>query len=288
MHVDHRTHAKRNSWLMAFAGLFPVFVSAVGASAILWYAVPPGFSCRSIWAVAIFVLWIFSALITTAVYVYSDRKEWIQEEEASRPNTEQLQAHLELGHDDNEDNDKESRSQKDPAQKLWTWVLIKDAVVAAACVVVIFLSTAGMFNSCYCWSVNLTRKNNPVVPLNTDKSYEENAIKIYSGVVITCIGIQVLFVFAIMWYWSGGLRVVRWSEKDKRTEWAHESEETVMWTEKSLLLFWYYKEDLEIEEMAREDDATKYQQCRRPTFIEENIRKSLSRMPKGRSQNTIT
>ena len=178
---------------------------------------------------------------------------------------------------------------KIPAQKLRTWVPIKDAVVAAACVVVILVSTAGMFNSCYCWSVEPDAEKQPCRTFyNTDKSYEENAIKIYSGVVITCIGIQVLFVFAIMWYWSGGLRVVRWSEKDKRTEWAHESEETVMWTEKSLLLFWYYKEDLEIEEMAREDDATKYQQCRRPTFIEENIRKSLSRMPKGRSQNTIT
>ena len=80
---------------------------------------------------------------------------------------------------------------------------------------------------------------------------------------------------------------MRWSEKDKRTEWAHESEETVMWTENILLLFWYYKENLEMEEMAHEDDATKYQQSRRPTFIEVNIRMSLSRMPRRRSQNTV-
>jgi len=134
----------------------------------------------------------------------------------------------------------------------------------------------------------MTLRDKAVVPLNTDDAYRVRAVKVYSGIVITCIGIQILFFFAITWYWSGGLRVVRWGEEDKRKEWAHESEETVMWTPQSLLLFWYYKEELEMQENVREGMAAKYQQDRRPTLLEENIRRSLSWIPGRRSQGNAT
>jgi hypothetical protein len=259
--VDRRTHAVRNNGIMALAGLFPVLVSAVGASLILWYAVPVGFSCRSVWAVVIFLLWIVSSLITTGVYVYSDRKEWLQEKEASKHGTDEWPLPPPPKPSNRNDG-----SWEDPGRILWRWILFKDAVIAAGCVTTIFLSTAGIFNSCYCWSVAMTRKEKAVVPLNTDQTYEDRAIDIYSGIVITCIGLQVIFFYAITDFWGGGLRVARWSEEEKRKEWEHESKEIVRWADQSHLLFWYYQDELDTQEEARKRRASVHQLTRQRTF----------------------
>jgi hypothetical protein len=123
----------------------------------------------------------------------------------------------------------------------------------------------------------MTRKSKTaaVVPLATNAAYADRAVSVYSPVVITCIGVQVLFFFAIISYWSGGLRLARWSENEKRKEWAHESEESVMWTKSSLLLFWYYQEEPEKGEKVREGREEEWKSMRRPTVLE-NIRGSIS------------
>ncbi|KAH7312928.1 hypothetical protein BKA65DRAFT_573850 [Rhexocercosporidium sp. MPI-PUGE-AT-0058] len=279
-HIDHRTHARRNNGLMALAGLFPVLVSAVGASAILWYAVPIGFSCRSVWIVVIFGLWTISAAITTSVYVYSDRKEWSQEEKGSRHSTDQWQAQAESDPDNNKNNPKTP----DPERKLWLFILTKDAIIAGGCLATIFLSTAGIFNSCYCWSVYMTKHEKAVVPLATDETYADRANRVYSGIVLTCIGVQAMFFFAVTLYWSGTLRLVRWNEKDKEQEWAHESDKAVMWTRQSLLLFWYYAEELEKQEETRRGLEEDYQLTRQPTFVESHIRGSIPEVIKRMSR----
>ncbi|KAK0716278.1 hypothetical protein B0H67DRAFT_489280, partial [Lasiosphaeris hirsuta] len=53
-----------SNWFLYLLSLFPIFVSAVGAFVIMWYAVPVGWSCRHIWVVGLTVAWLLSNLFT--------------------------------------------------------------------------------------------------------------------------------------------------------------------------------------------------------------------------------
>jgi hypothetical protein len=274
-HVDHRTHAKRTNTVMALAGLFPVFVSATGASFILWYAVPRGFSCRSVWIVAIFVLWLLSALVTTVVYRLNDRKRWHREERRRRGPVDFSSAASLLGIEDATRKKKTpALKRSDPEHKLWTLILAKDAFIATTCVAIIFLSTAGVFNNCYCWSAYMTWHDEAVVPLNSDEEYKANAVNIYSGVVVSVVGAQVVFFLAVTGYYWQGLSIARWHEEDKREEWAHESAARVQWTRNSELLFWYYMEDLEDQERSRASEENRVRLTRRESAFESALRRS--------------
>jgi hypothetical protein len=225
--VHHRTHAHRSNVLMALGGLFPVTASMIGGFIIMWYAVPPGFSCRHWWIVGVYVVWILSAIFTSALYLrYKDR----------------MTRHM-----------------------LWKLVLIKDFFVFWSCLGIVFLSTGGLFNNCWCWTAYMFRGNDAYLPLNTDGVYDDDARNIYSFVIFAAVGAQLIFYIAIMLLWRGAFKLVRWSEKLRRTEWSHEMKDSMECKDDTFLLFWYHKRDLEAEEYGR--------QQRRATFMSTNTRK---------------
>lgn len=150
-------------------------------------------------------------------------------------------------------------------------------MIAVSCVLIIFLSTVGLFNNCWCWSVYMTRQELAVVPLNTETTYEDRATDTYSAIVAASIGAQVLFFLSVTWHWRHGLGLVHWHEKDRRREWAHESDDKVLWYPKSFLLFWYNEEELEEQEMKRQRRAGAFQSLRRPTLIESTFRRPTGR-----------
>ena len=211
--IDHRTHAHRKNVMMAVGGVFPVVVSVIGAFAIMWYAVPTGFSCRHIWVMGIFVLWIMSAIFTSTVYVRYRKRL--------------------TGH------------------KLWLIILFKDFIVGLSSIFVILMSTGGIFNNCWCWSAYMMRRQAAYVPLNTGNEYLDKANGVYSVVVGVCLGIHALFYAGLMWWWWHGVSLVRWTESQRRNEWEHEMEEDVEYTNKNFLLFWYQWGHLEKEEQER-------------------------------------
>jgi hypothetical protein len=224
--VNKRTHAHSVNVLMAFGGVFPVAVSMGGAFAILWYAVPEGLSCRHVWVIGVFVLWIFSALFTSMVYI------WFKD---------RLNRH-----------------------SLWLIVLIKDSIIGFIGLIIIFLSTAGLFNNCWCWSAYIVRGHNAYVPLNTDDQYNLNAAKIYSIIVSLCIGLQLLFFGGLMYWWRQGLELVRWTETRRRKEWRHETDEEVKYNNENFLLFWYKETQLSMEETRRRQRAATWRLSQTP------------------------
>ncbi|RYP33486.1 hypothetical protein DL767_004764 [Monosporascus sp. MG133] len=261
-HVDHRTHAKRTNGMMSLAGLFPVSLSAVSASAIIWYAVPEGFSCRNVWVVVIFFLWVVSAAITTGGYVWVDGRVAKEQEEEGECDAGSAPLWDRRRHGDLE-------------CRLWQWIVLKDAVIAVSCGVTVFLSTAGIFNSCWCWSMYMTKHEAAVVPMNNRRTYEERAVRLFSVITISCIGLQVLFFLALAWWWRRGLSLARWHEADRVREWAQETGYEVQWSPQNRLIFWYYKGELDAEERRRERMATDYEMRREPSTFERSIRPSL-------------
>ncbi|RYP61836.1 hypothetical protein DL771_009986 [Monosporascus sp. 5C6A] len=260
-HVDHRTHAKRTNGMMALAGIFPVLLSAVSASAMFWYAVPEGFGCRNVWVVIIFLLWIISAAITTGVNIWVDgrvSKEQEEEDECAAGSAAIR-----------------NRRRRRPESRLWRWIVLKDAVIAVSCGATVFLSTAGIFNGCWCWSIYMTKHEAGVVPINTNQTYEERAVRLYSVIVISCIGLQVLFFLVLAWWWRRGLSLARWHEEDRLREWAQETGYEVQWSPRNFLIFWYYKGELDAEESRRERRATDYEIRREPSYFERSLRRSL-------------
>lgn len=218
--IDPETHSARKSVLMALGGFFPVFVSAAGAFDIMWYAVPTGFSCRNVWVVAIFSLYIFSAAYTSLVY-----QHW---------------------------------AQKVGQHGLWLRVLVKDLIIGIGSLLMIFLSTAGAFNNCWCWSRGIILGKNGFVPLNTDKGYKERAQHNYSIAVGMCLGIQILFYFGLVFWWHHGVKLVRWAESRRRREWGQEMSGDVVWKEDNYLLFWYSESQLSQETEDRQRRHTEY------------------------------
>jgi hypothetical protein len=212
--IDHRTHAHRKNVMMVLLGLFPVCASMIGAFVIIWYAVPIGFSCRHFWVIGIFVSWLFSALFTSALYICCKNRM--------------------SGH------------------RLWLTVLIKDAILGLTSITLIFLSTSGLCNNCWCWAAFPMRgRAGAYVPLNTDELYDEYAHHLYSVVVGTVIGSQLLFYAAILYWWRDGLKIVRWTESRRRGEWKHEMSDVIGFSEGDYLTFWYNTRQLEREQNER-------------------------------------
>lgn len=197
----NRTNARLKNSMMFLWALLPVFVSALGAFVILWYAVPNGFSCRHVWVVGVFFCYLLSVAYTWVWY--SPRQE---------------RAH-------------------------WRAVLIKDGLVALASIPMVFLSTAGLFNNCYCWSVAMALGAAASVPLVTDQAYEDNSHHIYQFVVMSCMLFHLLFFVAILTQWYHGVKLVRWSEKKRRDEWKYSMGSKLEYTRENFLIFWSIKEE---------------------------------------------
>lgn len=181
-------------------------------------------------------------------------------------------------------------------RRRWHIMLIKDAVVGLGGLAVIFLSTAGVFNNCWCWSAYMWHRWIPgdwgreaFVSLNSKKEYLKRADHVYAPVVAACLAAQLLFVLGVVVFWWDGVGVVRWNETRRRREWCHEvvgeeeGEEAAAPAGEGLgsiksddggyLLFWYSAAELAAQKRARHD--------RRTAFIRK--RERLSRGECGRA-----
>jgi hypothetical protein len=220
--VDHRTHAHRSNVTMVLTGIFPVTVSTVCAFLIMCYAVPVGFSCRHIWVVGLYLVWLASAAATSCMYLlYKDR--W-------REHT------------------------------MWIVALAKDIIVGCGVLVLVFGSTSGLFNSCWCWGLaNQVAVGIGYVPLASDDEYNKDAQHQYRAIVYTCLAFQVCFFVGLILRWRDSLHLVRWPEKQRRREWTHELGDTVAYTPENKFLFWHRKSQLLVEVDLRRNRAETFQ-----------------------------
>lgn len=101
----------------------------------------------------------------------------------------------------------------------WYMVLMKDTLIAVPIVVLVFLATAGLFNSCWCWSAVYSLRKAARVPMNAKPLFEAYNSKTYPILVVVCLLLQCLAFVAMMWVGWTGWRVMRWSEKRRMKEW---------------------------------------------------------------------
>ena len=111
-YIPSPQHYHLHTLLLCMLGVIPVLCGFIGGFLILWYQLPTGFNCRHIWLLGVALLWCGSTFFT-----------WL---------THQVKLATGTYH--------------------WRLTLIKDAFVAVPSFLAMFLSGAGLFNSCWCWS----------------------------------------------------------------------------------------------------------------------------------------
>ncbi|KAI9764289.1 MAG: hypothetical protein M1840_008580 [Geoglossum simile] len=197
-----RAGTRRRIPLLPLA-VFPVVISATTAFVVIWYTPPIGLNCRHVWVFGISFLWLVSAFTTTATYEFFVHDPLLHNNGGGAL------------HDDREmvvHNDTERA-------KHWYWILIKDSVVAFLSLNTILLSSAGLFNTCTCWSGKFRfGREKAHIPMNVTPIFRQYGRSIYPITVGICLGLQVLFFILIMIKSGRGLRVIRWSETERIEE----------------------------------------------------------------------
>lgn len=159
--------------------ILPICIGMTGGFIIIWYTDPIGFDCRHLWLIGIFIAWFLSAFITWLSYT---------------PCFATGKYH-------------------------WRFILIKDAFIATSSIIVIFLSSSGLFNSCFCWSGIFYYRGSARVPLNINPFYDYKDGTLYPAVVAICLFLQIFTFAVIAISWRNGLRVMRWGEETRHEEW---------------------------------------------------------------------
>lgn len=165
--------------LLCLLSTSPVIISIMLASIILWKTPPGGLSCRIFWILGIGLAWLLSASITWATWRFG----------------------IVTG------------------KSHWRFTLAKDSIMAIPSVVIIFLSSSGLFNSCRCWSNVYTPGSRAYIRLNVEPLFEQNARTVYPALVAICLTLQLVVFGCMVYLGKNGLRIMRWSEKEKRQEW---------------------------------------------------------------------
>lgn len=169
--------SSRHTVLYFLLAASPVLIGFVGGSLLLWWQTPRGFNCRHIWLITVSLLWIASAIVTLLSY----------------------NLRLAMG------------------KHHWRFVLIKDAGIALPSFLVFFLSTSGLFNSCWCWSGpwEYPGVGRVILPVTF---YESNGAIMYPMTLSAALLLQLFVVACIVFFWRRGFRLLRWNEKTFQKE----------------------------------------------------------------------
>jgi hypothetical protein len=102
----------------------------------------------------------------------------------------------------------------------WHFTLVKDACVAVPSFLIMFLSAVGLFNSCWCWSGPFQYPDTGRVPM-PETVYLRNAKSVYPAIVGLTLLSEVVIVATVMILWRRGLRLLRFTETERKREWDH-------------------------------------------------------------------
>lgn len=165
-----------SGWKLAFISVLPAAIAFGTAFAVLDTG-PTYFSCRHILVIAVFSIWLISAISTSLL-------SW---------------APFATG------------------KYLWYIILIKDAVIAIATLALIVASSCGLWNTCYCTSGALVYgERGACVPLNPTNVFDRNNGVIYPAMVTTCLSFQICVFGGMLWVGWPGFKALWWSENEKR------------------------------------------------------------------------
>jgi hypothetical protein len=172
----------RHRYSLLFLAALPIISSAVVASVLLYYTPPVSINCRNFLIFGITLLYLVSFFGTSLIpRLFS----WFGFSGSAS----------------------------------WYAMLAKDALVSIPSVLLIFLSSCGLFNSCWCWSGVYSLGARGRVPLNAVPEFSALNKVTYPVLVGVCLVLQLSVFVAMMWSGWVGWGLMRWSEKEKRTEW---------------------------------------------------------------------
>jgi hypothetical protein len=103
-------------------------------------------------------------------------------------------------------------------RRRWYLVFWKDVAVAVPSVLLVFLSSAGLFNTCDCWSFKISKHQDAHVPLNVTSEFEQLDGKIYPILVALCLFLQFALFLAMRVVGRPGFKLMRWPERKKQME----------------------------------------------------------------------
>lgn len=168
---------------------FPILSSFAASFILHWEAVPSGFSCRHVWIITVFGLWILSPFLT---FFFSK---------------------IRLNPRGNDKNNHIS--------SVGFWLIYtKDFLIGMGTISMIIASVIGVFNSCFCWSLAMwLGEENAIMAVNTRGTYLQRKRGMYPALVGGFILLELVFVAAVVWLLWSGLGVMRWGEENKRRGW---------------------------------------------------------------------
>jgi hypothetical protein len=166
--------------LLFCISIAPICIGMTGSFIILWQTLPVGLACRHVWVISVFLSYFVSSFIT-----------WVSNSDSFATGVYH-----------------------------WHFVLYKDGLIGITSLLMIFLSSSGLFNSCFCLSGSFYYRGRSHVSLNSDPFYERKNKTIYPAVVAICLFLQLAVFALIAGIWWNGLQVMRWSEKARADDWA--------------------------------------------------------------------
>jgi hypothetical protein len=100
----------------------------------------------------------------------------------------------------------------------WYFMLAKDSIISSASLIMVFLQSAGIFNSCFCWGSVYSLGPRAYVQLDADRDRKRNAKTVYPALVWTCLGLQTMIFMLALRMSRRGRMMMRRSEKTKRDD----------------------------------------------------------------------
>ena len=96
----------------------------------------------------------------------------------------------------------------------WQLTHIKDSCIVVPALFLLFASSSGLFNTCWCWSGVWTRgRLGARIQLNTDESFRPYLDKLYPVVFASCLALQLCIFAAMLAIGRDGLGLMRWSRQ---------------------------------------------------------------------------
>lgn len=164
-----------SGYKLCIISVLPVAVASAAAFAILDTG-PTYFSCRHIFVISVFIVWVCSAIFTSCL----------------------------------------SWSTFGSAKSRWYWTLVKDTIVASLVLSLIVASSCGLWKTCYCWSGALVHgASKAQCPLNPTAVFDHNNHVVFPAMVATSLCLQVCTFAAMVWIAWPGFRAMSWSADEK-------------------------------------------------------------------------
>ncbi|KAK4460778.1 hypothetical protein QBC42DRAFT_331475 [Cladorrhinum samala] len=180
-----RSHHRAQTIILGAISSLPITAGYGGAMGIMFNAAEQGLSCRHMFLTAMYSLWWLSVAVSNTSYNFNIFS-----------------------------------STKTRRAVHWFLCLAKDVCIAIPSLTFIFLSAAGWFNSCNCWSRRpILGEERASVYLPVNDIYKRNNGGAFPGIVGGVVVFHFLFCGAMLWWFREGVSVLRWSEKRKQRVW---------------------------------------------------------------------